>query len=263
MKNAKKNLLFANGFAFVLMVAMSYLSNAGLLNGNSMKTISDRYVNYFTPAGFAFSIWGFIYLGLLGFILYTGLLGKKHPGRSAVLLKIGWWFVLSSVVNSCWVVAWLYDYIGLSVVIMGVLLFCLVKIIINTRMELDSHPLKDYLFVYWPFALYSGWVTVAFIANISAYLTKIGWEGWGISKVSWAIVMICVAGVVNIIMVYTRNLREFGVVGIWALFAISVSNQDNPEGRYMVYACYAVMIVLALFIIGSGLKSRKRSIDSM
>ncbi|WP_197285509.1 hypothetical protein [Pedobacter sp. R20-19] len=228
-----------------------------------MKTISDRYFNYFTPAGFAFSIWGLIYLGLLGFIFYTGLKAKKDPRRSAVLLKIGWWFVLSSLVNSCWVVAWLYDYIGLSVVIMAVLLFCLVKIIMNTRMELDSHPLKDYLFIYWPFALYSGWITVAFIANISAYLTKIGWEGWGISEVSWAIIMICAAGIVNIIMVYTRNLREFAAVGIWALFAISVSNNANPDGGNIVYACYAVMIVLAVFIIINGLKSRKRSSERM
>jgi len=209
MNNAKKNLFVANGFALVLMVAVNYLSNAGLLNGNSMKTISDRYFNYFTPAGYAFSIWGLIYLGLLGFVFYTGLNGKKDPKRSFVLLKIGWWFVLFALANSCWVVAWLYDCIGLSVLVMGVLLFCLVKIIINTRMELDAHPLKDYVFIYWPFALYTGWITVALIANISAYLTEIGWKGWGISDVSWAIIMVCVAGIVNIIMVYTRNLREF------------------------------------------------------
>jgi len=147
-----------------------------------MKTISDWYLNYFRPAGYAFSIWGLILLGLLGFVFYTGLDSNKDPSRSAVLLKIGWWFVLSSLVSSCWVVTWLYDYIGFSVVIMGTLLFCLVKIIINTRMELDAHPLKDYLFIYWPFALYSGWITVASIDNISASLTKIGWEGWASLK---------------------------------------------------------------------------------
>lgn len=130
-------------------------------------------------------------------------------------------------------------------------------------MELDAHPLKDYLFIYWPFALYSGWITVAFIANISAYLTKIGWDGWGISDVNWAIIMICVAGIVNIIMVYTRNLREFAVVGIWALFAISVSNKANATGENIVYACYAVIVLVALFIIGNGLKNGKRSTDSM
>ena len=117
-----------------------------------MKTVSDRYFNYFTPAGYAFSIWGIIYLGLLGFVFYTGVNAQNHPDRFAVRSKIGWWFVLSCLANSLWVGAWLYDYTGLSVVIMGFLLFCLIKIISNTRMELDAHPLKDYLFVYWPFA---------------------------------------------------------------------------------------------------------------
>lgn len=72
MNSAKKNLFFANGFAFALMVAVNYLSNAGVLNGNSMKTISDRYFNYFTPAGYAFSIWGLIYIGYWGLFFIPG-----------------------------------------------------------------------------------------------------------------------------------------------------------------------------------------------
>jgi len=263
MNNPKKILPIANGLALILTIAVNYMSNAGLLNGNSMKTISDKYFNYFTPAGFAFSIWGIIYLGLLGFVIYTGLNRKEKPSKSEILSKTGWWFVVSCLANASWVVAWLNDYIGLSVIIMVVLLFSLVKIVINTRMELDGHPFKDYLFVYWPFAIYTGWVTVALIANISAYLTKINWPGWGISDVSWAIVMIVVAGLVNIIMVYSRNLREFAVVGIWALFAISVSNKSNPAGENIVYACYAVMLVVLLFIIQNGLKNKSRSISNM
>ena len=263
MNSQKKILSIANGIALVLTIAVNYLSNAGLLKGNTMKTTSDRYFNYFTPAEYAFSIWGIIYLGLLGFVFYTWNNGKKDLSASTVLSRIGWWFVLSCLANSLWVGAWLYDYIGLSVVVMGFLLFCLVKIIINTRMELDAHPLKEYLFVYWPFALYSGWITVALIANISAYLTKISWQGWGISTHTWAIIMICVAGLVNIIMVYVRNLREFATVGIWALFAISISNNRHPDGKNIVYACYAVIFIIAFFIIHNGLKSRKRSIDNM
>lgn len=263
MNNFKKNLPIANGGALIVTIAVNYLSNAGLLNGNTMKTVSDRYFNYFTPAGYAFSIWGIIYLGLLGFVFYTGIKKNNNPVRSTVVTKIGWWFILSCLANSLWVGAWLYNYIGLSVVIMGFLLFSLLKIIIKTRMELDAHPFKDYLFVYWPFALYSGWITVAWIANISAYLTKIGWQGWGVSSISWAMIMICVAGLINVYMVYTRNLREFAAVGIWALFAVAVSNNAHTDGKNIVYTCYAVIFIIAAFIIQNGLKSRKRSTSSM
>jgi hypothetical protein len=263
MDSYKKYLPFANGLALIFTILVNYLSNAGLLNGNSMKTVSDRYFNHITPAGYAFSIWGIIYLGLLGFVFFTGINPRKDPVRSAVVSKISWWFVLSCLANCFWVVAWLYDCTGISVMIMGILLLCLLKIIVNTRMELDAHPLKDYLFIYWPFALYSGWITVAFIANISAYLTKVGWQGWGISNVTWAIIMICAAGLVNVLMVYTRNLREFAVVGIWALLAIAVSNNTDPAGKNIVYACYAVSLLILAFVIHSGLKNRKHSVDSM
>ena len=263
MNNLKKILPIANGLALIFTIAVNYISNAGLLNGNSMKTISDKYFNYFTPAGFAFSIWGIIYLGLLSFVIYTGFNTKDKPSKSEILSKIGWWFVVSCLANASWVVAWLSDYIGLSVIIMVVLLFSLIKIVVNTRMELDGHPFKAYLLVYWPFAIYTGWITVALIANASAYLTKLNWQGWGISDVSWAIVMIVVAGLVNIFMVYFRNLREFAAVGIWALFAISVSNKSNPAGENIVYACYVVMFVVLLSIIQNGLKNKSRSISNM
>ncbi len=75
--------------------------------------------------------------------------------------------------------------------------------------------------------------------------------------------MICAARLLNIIMVYTRNLRELAVVGIWALLAISVSNNADPTGKNIVYACYAVSFNILAFVIHSGLKNRKYSIDNM
>ena len=259
----KKTLPIANGVALVFTIIINYLSNTGILNGNTMKIISDKYFNYFTPAGYAFSIWGLIYLGLLGFVFYTGrsLFNKEeqHPVHS----KIGWWFVLSCVANSLWVVTWLYDYTGASVLIMFVLLGCLLKIIVNTRMELDMHPFRNYLFIFWPFALYSGWISVAFIANIAAYLTKINWSGWGLSEITWTVVMIGIAGLVNILMIRIRNLREYGTVGIWALIAIAVSNNSHAGVSVIVNTCYIVAAVVFLFIVLSVLKSGQRSIENM
>lgn len=259
----KKILPLANGLFLILTITINYLSNTGLLNGNTMKIVSDKYSNYFTPDGFAFSIWGLIYLALLGFFFYTGISSKKKKFKDDILSKIGWWFILSCLANSLWVFAWLYEYTGTSVLLMLVLLLSLIKIIDNTRMELDAHPLGNYLFIFWPFALYSGWISVALIANISAYLTKIKWDGWGISDTYWAILMICIAGLVNVLMVYTRNLREFAVVGLWALFAISVSNNHNSDTKSIVYTCYAVMVILGIVIIQNGLQSRSRSVKSM
>lgn len=259
----KATLPIANSIALIVTIVVNYLSNTGIFNGNTMETISDKYSNLFTPAGYAFSIWGLIYLGLLGFVIYTGRGVFNKQKAEPVLLKIGWWFVLSCLANSLWVITWLYDYTGISVLIMFFLLICLLKIIVNTRMELDHHPLPKYLFIFWPFALYSGWISVAFIANIAAWLTKINWEGWGFSEISWTLVMICVAGLVNILMITIRNLREFGAVGIWALIAISVANNNNEGSSTVVYACYAVALLILISIIINVVKNKRRHIQSI
>lgn len=262
----KKTLQIANGVALVVTIVINYLSNTGVFNGNTMKTISDKYHNYFTPAGYAFSIWGLIYLGLLGFVVYTGRsLFKKSENdisKDDFVEKIGWWFVISCVANSVWVITWLYDFIGVSVILMIILLFSLVRIIINTRMELDFHPFKKYLFIFWPFAIYAGWITVALVADIAAWLTKINWNGWGISPVYWTIFMIIIAAVISLLMIFKRNLREYAFSPIWALVAIAVSNQN--EVPMIVYTCYIAAAIILIGIIMSSVKSRNgRSFESM
>lgn len=259
----KKILALTNGIALITTIIINYLSNTGVLNGNTMKMVSDKYFNYFTPAGFAFSIWGLIYIGLLGFVFYTGRNLFKKEDDDPILLKIGWWFVLSCCANSLWVISWLYGYTALSVFIMVVILISLGKIVVNTRMELDYHPFKSYLFIFWPFAIYFGWISVALIANTAALLTRIGWTGWGISDVVWTVMMICIAGFINICMIVIRNLREYGMVGIWALLAIAVSNVNNNGPKSIIYTCYIVAGLIFVCLVISGLKNRRRSFGKM
>ena len=251
----KKTLQIANGVALIATIIVNYLSNTGVFNGNTMKTISDKYHNYFTPAGYAFSIWGLIYIGLLAFVIYTGGGLFKKATDEWPIVEIGWWFVISCVANSLWVVAWLYDYIGISVVLMIVLLFSLIKIILNTRMELDDLPLKKIAFVWWPFCIYSGWISVALIANVAAWLTKIKWDGFGISEIVWALIMIIVAGIVNLLMIWKRNMREFALAGVWALIAIAVANWNDVTS--IGYVSVIVAAVLFINISIHGYKNRK------
>lgn len=244
-----KILAIANGVAFIATIVMNYLSNTGLFNGNTNKTISDKYFNYFTPAGYAFSIWGIIYLGLLGFVFYTGRGLFKKDVDHTKLLQIGWWFVISCIANSVWLVCWLYDLPGIAALIMMVIFGALAQIIVHIGAGRDTFSTKDYLFIALPFTLYLGWISVAFVANMAAFLTKINWSGWGISAINWTIIMICIAGLINLFMIWKRKLPAYGLVGIWALMAISVSNTKNSDGLTIVYTCYAVSAILLIAII--------------
>lgn len=239
----------ANIIALIITVVVNYLSNTGIFNGNTMSTISDRYANYFTPAGYAFSIWGLIYITLFGFVIYTGRSLFTKRDTDLILFRIGWVFVFTCMANAAWVVAWLNDMTGVSVLIMIALLLGLLRILRITQEDWDYRPLPGYLFVRLPFALYTGWISVALIANAAAWLTKTGWEGGDVSTATWAVIMIVVAGLINIAMVISRHLLAYGLVGIWALLAIAVANNNPTGSTTVVYACYIVAAVILIAIL--------------
>lgn len=240
----KRILQISNGIALVSTIIINYLSNTGAINGKTIGGVSDKLITHFTPAGYAFSIWGFIYLLLIGFIFYQGrsLFSNSTKSDDAVL-RIGWWFVLSCIANSAWVFLWLYGYTGISCLFILLLLFSLMQIIYRCRLELDYETYTHILFVAWPFVFYAGWVTVASIANISAYLNKIEWDGFGVSDDNWAIVLIVIAVIINLKAIYDRNLREFALVGAWALIAIGIRNQEMYHNiRDMAYLGAGILL---------------------
>lgn len=249
----KETTRIANIIAFVFMVVLNYLSNTGAINGETMGSVSAEYENLFTPAGYAFSIWSLIYLGLAGFITYQSV---STRGRQ-IAAKIGWWFVITCLLNMSWIFAWLNHLTALSVLVMSLLLISLLIIVFKTRMELDDKPVSEIVFVWWPFSLYSGWITVALIANIAAYLTDISWDGFGISEVLWTLIMIAVTTVINLVITWTRNMREFALVGVWGLVAVGIANRGDENLNF-----YTALVAAAILFVSSGIhgyKNRKYS----
>ncbi|WP_159469968.1 tryptophan-rich sensory protein [Dyadobacter sp. 3J3] len=248
----KKTLQLSNIIALIITIIMNYLSNTGIFNQSTMASVSAKYQNLFTPAGYAFSIWGLIYIGLIAFAIYQsqGLFNSKETPD--VVGKIGWMFVLSCVANCLWILAWLYDYTGASVIIMTALLLSLCSIVVRTRMEFDLITFKRVALEWWPFAMYFGWITVAIIANVAAYLTKIQWDGFGISAVNWTIIMILAAMFINLFVTWNRNLRESASVGIWALIAVAVANWELNKT-----VAYSAIIASVIIFISCGAHSFK------
>jgi hypothetical protein len=253
----KKVLQIANGIALGATIFINYLSNTGLMNNTTIGEISGGLRTLFTPAGYAFAIWGLIYLMLLGFAIYQGRSLIVKVRDDDFVNKIGWWFVLSCFANSAWVFSWIYGYTGMSCVFIFLLLISLLKIVYNNRMELWDAPISVIVFLWWPFVIYSGWVTVASIANVSAYLVKINWSGFGLSPVVWTIIMISIASVVNLAITWKRNMSEFALVGAWALIAIGMANQN--EETMVANAAYIAAGILIGSSVVHGVKNFKTS----
>ena len=250
-----KKLAIFNFLSVIAAIAVNYLAQTGFINDTTMGEMSRNYSNLFTPADYAFSIWGLIYVALLafsGFMVHQAFTNGKHTD---FIKNTSFWFIVANVGTCLWVFAWLNDFLGVSVVLMFLILAKLCKIIINNDMEVWDAPFKVIFFYWWPICLFSGWITVASIANVSAWLTEIGWDGTFLSEAQWTIVMISIAVIINALMIYLRNMREFAGVGIWALIAIYVRHQGSQE--LIAYVALGGAIVLALYAGYHGFKNRK------
>jgi len=89
---------------------------------------------------------------------------------------------------------------------------------------------------------------VASIANVASYLAKIHWDCWIFNERYWTIIMIQVAVLINLLIIYRRNMREFAAVGIWALFAIYIRHIDRiPAIAYVALAGAFLISVYAIY----------------
>jgi hypothetical protein len=229
--------------ALIVMIAVNVLSNALPFNGLTAGEISDSFDVYFVPAGYVFSIWSLIYLGLIAYAVFQLLPAQRENPR---LRRTGWWFVLSSAANSIWLALWHYGYFALSVVAMLILLSSLIVIYVRLGVGNQTVSSSERWLVHLPFSVYLGWITVATIANITAFLDYVSWNGFGIAPEIWAIIMLVVAIFVAGLVAYYRQDIAYLLVLIWAFIGIGVEQADTP---LVANAAYLAASIVAIFVI--------------
>ncbi len=132
---------------------------------------------------------------------------------------------------------------------MIVLLVSLMRIVVLTDMEISDPLWPVIVFVWWPFCYYAGWITVALLANIGAWLVKLQFTNF---EMIWAIGMILLAGAVYLWMTWKRNMREYAFVGVWAIVGVAVADRHREAGVASI-----ALIVAAILFVSSGLHAWK------
>ncbi len=200
---------------FGLMITMNYLANALPLNNKTTGQLSAQYPNLFVPAGITFSIWGIIYLLLFAFVIL-----QFRESNRTIVQNIGWAFALSCLLNSLWIVAWHYEQLPLSLIIMLGLLATLVYI--GFKIYPASSGLTKAVF-----GVYLGWICIATIANATALLVNYQWGGWGIPDQSWTIIMVIAGLVITSLTIIRLNNPFVGLAVIWAFAGIVLNRWGN------------------------------------
>jgi len=248
-------LKWSNIIAFAFTVIVNSLAGSTtLIGGVNTAQISDSNPTLITPAGYVFSIWGIIYVLLGVFVIFQALPSQKEKEYTK---KIGWLFVLSSIINIAWLFLWQYEFLSLSVILMFLLLATLILIYLRLGIGKSKVTLREKLAVHVPFSVYLGWITIASIADVSVTLVSVNWEGFGIGPEIWASLIIIVALLIGMLVVATRKDIAYGLVIVWALIGIAVKQSGN-QNIIMLTQTSAIIILLALSvtILLSKLKRR-------
>ena len=244
-----RTLQIANIIGLILVLTLNTLAVTLPVGGRTTGEISDLYPNLFVPAGYAFSIWSLIYILLITFIVLQAKGAFSSKPAPEYVTQIGWWFFISCLANASWILAWHYLLVPVSLFLMLAILVSLS--IIYVRLDVNYFQRTIPLFVRLPFSIYLGWITVATVANVTTLLVSTGWSGWGISEISWTVIMITIAGLIGLVMLWQRRDIPFIGVLIWAFYAIAVKRRQIgiPAEEPIINTVYVIIGLLALVAI--------------
>ena len=230
--------------AALTTIIFNILASTLPLNGLNTGEISDRFKIFFVPAGYVFSIWGLIYVGLIAYAIYQVLPAQRENPR---LRSIGYIFVLSCVANIAWLFLWHYEIFEFTLVAMLALLATLIVIYLRLDIGHSQVSTGEKWAVHVPFSIYLGWITVATIANTTQLLYYLGWDGWGISAETWTVIMLAAGVIISALMSFTRADVAYSLVLVWAYIGIALKHADNALVSTTAYVT-AALILLFLII---------------
>lgn len=250
MKNLDtKTKAWINLIAFFITIAFNALGSFGYINGMSQKAVSDKYHTLITPAPISFSIWGIIYTLLL--LTLVMMIVKEKDSRVKKLINIFTpIFLISSLFNILWILSFSYEKIGISTIFIFLLLISLTTI----SKRLDEHRMEiPFRLTGVTFGLYAGWLTIATVVNVSAYLVSMGWNGFGISQTIWAPVILAISIIIVILINTKINNAIYTLPVAWAFFGILIESRrlagSLDYGKYLNPVIIIGIVVLVLVSI--------------
>ncbi|TQR15457.1 TspO/MBR family protein [Psychrobacillus soli] len=241
MNRTKK--AWINAVLLVITLIINSLSAIGLINGNSQKEVSDRYFTLITPAPITFSIWGVIYF-LLVLSVSVMIVKKNDKYYKKAIDEISVLFWISCVMNIVWIISFSFLLIGISLIFIFGYVIALSLIL---EKLLKIHDGKHFILPL-TFGIYTGWLFIATVVNTAVWLVKIEWNGFGISHVIWAIIILILAVFLIFLVLMINKNAVFPLPVAWAYVGIyqSLKTMEGFQGEYVLiqFVSLAGMVVL-------------------
>ena len=232
----------ATAFA-IAAPAVQSLAHLGL----SAQEFSETGDTTLRAAGYAFAIWGPIYLGLIAYAIWQAL---PRRANERLLSEVGWPSVLAIAGCGAWIAASALNARWTSVAIITGSAAVLTGALLTVSAPRRARP-ADVALVLTPLDALAGWLTVASALNLITVLTALGFVTGSIRVGVGVAGVLATAAVAVMVTVRLRRLAypaavTWGLVGVWVAM-----REGTPLTAWVAAGC-AVAVALAGLVATFG-----------
>ena len=229
--------------AAIAMPVVAWLSNNGTF-GPDNGTVSDRYPTLLVAAGYAFAIWGLIFLLDLAYAVWQA---TDARGRDAVSRRIAPWAAAGFALTALWMPLFSQSWFWACLLVIFAATACLVRC--AWLLSRDPAPTKGQrLLAWWPLSLHAGWLSLAAFLNLAQVI--VAYRLLPVDRqLPWSLALFALAAA----MLLALNQRMRGnlayvLAALWALVAVHVkqSGHDLPGADVAAWLALAIAAALAV-----------------
>ena len=198
--------------------------------------------------GWAFAIWGVIYLGIAAYAIRQAL---PRTGESDTLKAFGWPSVVVFAGIGLWIIAAALDWeVATIVLIFGSLTVLLIPLLTQAG-SIRALGLgdRDRWFTVWPLALLAGWLTVAAPVNLITVATGNGDLPTMGSPTLWAALAVALVGIVAVAVTWRIRTIAYCLPIVWGLVGVFVAEQSRNGALAFTAAIVAVAVLVASVVV--------------
>lgn len=238
--------------AAIAMPVVAWFSNNGTF-GPDNGTISDRYPTLLVAAGYAFAIWGLIFLLDLAYAAWQASGERK---RDATLGRVAPWSAAGFALTTLWMPLFSMQHFWPCLFVIFAAMACLVRA--AWLLSVDATPMRGQRAWAWlPLSLHAGWLSLAAFLNLAQVIVAFELLPTA-NQLPWSLVLFALAAAM--LLLFNHRMRGnvvYTLAALWALAAVYVKQSGSALAGADVAAWVAVGIAALLAVQTGVLRSRR------
>ncbi|KMM73832.1 hypothetical protein ACP93_19630 [Xanthomonas sp. NCPPB 1128] len=236
------------------MPLVAWFSQRGAF-GPTNGAISDRYPTLIVAAGYAFAIWGVIFLLDLAFGLWQSSARRR---RGSALARVRAPAALGFALTAAWMPVFSQQHFLLALAVIWTALAAMLLAALRLSRDRAAEPGQT-LWAWLPLSLHAGWLSLAAFLNTAQVIVAYRWLPTE-RMLPWSLVLFALAAALLLGM--NRAMRgnlAYAAAALWALAAVYIKQAASTLAGAQTAAWVALLLaaVLALQTLWLRLRARR------